>query len=132
MKLLVEIEDQFAGIAAGVMILAYTEKYFKIPYSKTLLTISLVVFFIFLILDIINNFKDLGEQHFGWMILAQIHSLADMAVVASMFSWLTEINIPYITERFVSYFANPAIVLGAGYFFIIGSIFWLIVYFVDF
>ena len=132
MKLLVEIEDQLAGIFAGVMIIAFTERYFKIPYSKTLLIISLVVFFIFLVLDIIYNFKDIGGQHIWWMILAQVSSLIDIALVASMFSWLTKINLPFVTERFVPYLDNPTIVLAIGFFFVISSILWLIIYFTDF
>ena len=132
MKLLVEIEDQLAGIAAGIMVIAFTERYFKIPYSRTLLIISLVIFFIFLVLDIIYNFKDIGGQHIGWMVLALISSLVDMALVASMFSWLTKINIPYLTEMVVPYFQNPSIVLGVGFFFVISSIIWLIIYFTDF
>lgn len=129
MKLLVEIEDQLAGIAAGIMVVAFTERYFKIPYSRTLLIISLIVFFIFLILDIIYNFVDIGGQHIAWMLVAQIHSLVDMALVASMFSWLTKINIPFLTEIVVPYFDNPSIFLGVGFFFLISSIVWLVVYF---
>lgn len=132
MKLLVEIEDQLAGIAAGIMLIAFTERYFKIPYSRILLLISLVVFFIFLILDIIYNFKDIGGQHIGWMLLAQVHSLIDIALVAALFSWLTKINLPFVTERIVPYFENQTIVLAIGFFFVIGSIFWLIIYFTDF
>lgn len=132
MKLLVEIEDQLAGIAAGIFVIAYTERYFKIPYSKTLLVISLLVFFVFLILDFFYNFVDIGGQHIGWMIIGQAHSLVDMAIVASLFSWLTSFNIPILTERIVPYFANPSIVLGVGYFFVIGSVIWLIIYFTDF
>lgn len=132
MKLLVEIEDQLAGIAAGIMVIAFTERYFKIPYSRTLLLISLVIFFIFLILDIIYNFKDIGGQHIGWMILAQVSSLIDIALVASMFSWLTKFNMPLVTERIVPYLDNPSIVLAIGFFFVIGSIFWLILYFTEF
>ena len=132
MKLLVEIEDQLAGIAAGIMVIAFTERYFKIPYSKTLLIISLIVFFIFLILDIIYNFIDVGGQHIGWMLLGLIHSLIEMVLVVSLFSWLTKINIPYLTELVVPYFENPSIVLGVGFFFVIGSLIWLIIYFTDF
>ena len=132
MKLLVEIEDQLAGIAAGIMVIAYTEKYFKIPYSKTLLIISLIIFFIFLILDIVYNFVDIGGQHIGWMIFAQLNSLADIALVAGLFSWLTKINLPFITERLVPYFGNTSIVLGIGFFFLVGSVFWLVIYFTDF
>ena len=132
MKLLVEIEDQLAGIAAGIIVIAFTEKYFKIPYSKTLLIISLIVFFVFLILDIFYNFVDIGGQHIGWMILGLIHSLVEIAIVASLFSWLTKVNVPYLTELVVPYFNNPSIVLGVGYFFIVGSIIWLIIYFTDF
>src|SRR3989338_2774414 len=132
MKLLVEIEDQLAGIAAGIMVIAFTERYFKIPYSKTLLIISLMVFFIFLILDIIYNFIDVGGQHIGWMLLGLIHSLIEMVLVASLFSWLIKINIPYLTELVVPYFDNPSIVLGVGFFFVIGSLIWLIIYFTDF
>ena len=132
MKLLVEIEDQLAGIAAGVMVIAFTEKYFKIPYSRTLLIISLVIFFIFLVLDLIYNFVDIGGQHIGWMFLGLIHSLVEMAIVASLFSWLTKINLPYLTELVVPYFENPSIMLGVGYFFVIGSVIWLIIYFTDF
>ena len=128
MKLLLEIEDQIAGIAAGMMVLAYTEKYFKISYSKILLEIALVIFFIFLILDIIYNFVDIGGQHIGWMFLAIVHSIVEIAIVVSMFSWITKINIPY-TETIVPYFENPSVVLGVGYFFIIGSVLWLIFYF---
>lgn len=129
MKLLVEIEDQLAGIAAGIMVIAFTERYFKIPYSRTLLIISLIVFFIFLILDIIYNFVDIGGQHIAWMLLAQIHSLVDMALVASIFSWLTKINIPFLTEIAVPYFDDPSIVLGVGFFFLISSAVWLVIYF---
>ena len=132
MKLLVEIEDQLAGIAAGIMVIAFTERYFKIPYSKTLLIISLIVFFIFIILDIIYNFIDVGGQHIGWMLLGLIHSLIEMALVASLFSWLIKINMPYLTELVVPYFENPSIVLGVGFFFVIGSLVWLIIYFTDF
>ena len=132
MKLLVEIEDQLAGIAAGIMVIAFTERYFKIPYSKTLLIISLIVFFIFIILDIIYNFIDVGGQHIGWMLLGLIHSLIEMVLVVSLFSWLTKINIPYLTELVVPYFENPSIVLGVGFFFVIGSLIWLIIYFTDF
>ncbi|MBI3035181.1 hypothetical protein HYY71_02560 [Candidatus Woesearchaeota archaeon] len=132
MKLLVEIEDQLAGIAAGIMVIAFTEKYFKIPYSKTLLIISLGLFFIFLLLDIFYNFVDIGGQHIGWMVLAQISSLIDIALVASLFSWLTKFNIPYLTEIVVPYFENPSIVLGVGFFFVISSVIWLIIYFTDF
>lgn len=129
MKLLVEIEDQLAGIAAGIMVIAFTERYFKIPYSRTLLIISLIVFFIFLILDIIYNFVDIGGQHIAWMLVAQIHSLVDMALVASMLSWLTKINIPFLTENIVPYFDNPSMVLGVGFFFLISSVVWLVIYF---
>ena len=132
MKLLVEIEDQLAGIAAGIMVIAFTEKYFKIPYSRTLLIISLVLFFIFLVLDIIYNFVDIGGQHIGWMILSQLSSLADIALVASMFSWLTKFKMTYLTEIVVPYFENPSIVLGVGFFFVISSVIWLVIYFTDF
>lgn len=132
MKLLVEIEDQLAGIAAGIMVIAFTERYFKIPYSRTLLLISLVAFFIFLILDIFYNFKDIGGQHIGWMIFAQINSLVDIALVGALFSWLTKINIPYLTEMVVPYLENQTIILAIGLFFVIGSIFWLVIYFTDF
>lgn len=132
MKLLVEIEDQLAGIAAGVMVIAFTERYFKIPYSKTLLIISLVLFFIFLVLDIFYNFKDIGGQHIAWMIIAQLNSLVDIALVASLFSWLTKISLPFVTEKVVPYLENPSIVLGIGFFFVIGSVIWLILYFTDF
>ncbi len=66
------------------------------------------------------------------MLLAQISSLIDMALVASMFSWLTKINIPYLTELIVPYFSNASIVLGVGFFFVISSIIWLILYFTEF
>ena len=131
MKLLVEIEDQLAGIVAGIMVIAFTGKYFTIPYSKTLLIISLVLFFIFLVLDIFYNFKDIGGQHIGWMIIAQLNSLVDIAFVASLFSWLTKISLPF-TEVLVPYFENSSIVLGVGFFFVIGSVIWLILYFTDF
>ena len=131
MKLLVEIEDQIVGIITGILVIAFTEKYFKIPYSKTLLIISLVLFFIFLVLDIFYNFKDIGCQHIGWMIAAQLNSLVDIALVASMFSWLTKISLPF-TEIIVPYFENASIVLGVGFFFLIGSVIWLVLYFTDF
>ena len=132
MKFLVEIEDQIVGIATGIMVIAFTEKYFKIPYSKTLLLISLIVYFIFIILDLIHNFVDIGGQRICWMILAQINSLIDMILVASIFSWLTKISIPYLTEIIVPYFDNATILLTAGFFFVIGSIIWLILYFTEF
>ncbi|MBI2647065.1 hypothetical protein HYW99_01190 [Candidatus Woesearchaeota archaeon] len=132
MKLLVEVEDQIAGIAAGIMVIAFTERFFTIPYGRTLLLISLVIFFIFLILDVIYNFKDIGGQHIGWMVLGQVHSLVDIGLVAGLFSWLTKRNLPFVTERIVPYFDDPTIILAVGFFFAIGSIFWLIIYFTEF
>ena len=131
MKLLVEIEDQIVGILTGILVIAYTQKYFKIPFSKTLLIISLVLFFIFLVLDILYNFKDIGGQHIAWMIAAQLNSLVDVALVASLFSWLTKISLPF-TEIIVPYFENASIVLGVGFVFVVGSVIWLILYFTDF
>ena len=131
MKLLVEIEDQIVGIITGILVIAYTQKYFTIPFSKTLLIISLVLFFIFLVLDIFYNFKDIGGQHIGWMIITPVNSLADIALVASMFSWLTKISLPF-TNIIVPYFENQSIVLGVGFFFLIASVIWLILYFTDF
>ena len=131
MKLLVEIEDQIFGIVTGMLVIAFTGKYFTIPYNKILLLISLVLFFIFLVLDIFYNFKDVGGQHIGWMILAQINSLIDIALVASLFSWLTKISLPF-TDRIIPFFENSSIVLGVGLFFVIASVIWLVLYFTDF
>ena len=127
MKALFEIEDAIAGIICGVLILGYAGKFFTLKLNSSIYVIAFIALIIFIILDLINEFKDLGT-HLGLIILSIVHNLADLAIALALISYFTEWNIPYITTYLVPYLQSEPMIAGIGMFLVIGNAVWLVLF----
>jgi len=127
MKALFEIEDAIAGIICGLLILGYAGKFFNLKLHSSIYVIAFIALIIFIILDLINEFKDLGT-HLGLIILSIVHNLADLAISLAFISYFTEWNIPYITAYLVPYLQSESMIAGIGMFLVIGNAVWLFLF----
>ena len=83
------------------------------------------IFIIFIILDVINEFKDLVSQ-FGLALLSIFHNLVDLVISLAFISYFTGWSIPYITQLLVPYLQNEQIITGVGIFLVVSNTIWLI------
>lgn len=124
MKFAIEAEDSIIGIACGILLLGFAGKFFSLKLHDSVYVIAFGIFIIFIILDIINEFKDLSSL--GLIFLSILHNLVDLAVSLTFISHFAGINMPYITQYLVPYLQNPEIIAGIGIFLVVSNALWLI------
>ena len=127
MKLTIPIEDLIVGIICGILLIGYTERYFSLKLNHFVYVVAFIIYIVFIILDIAYEFSDL-TTHFGFIVFSIIHSLIDLILSLALISFFSGWNIPYITSFIVPYLQNEAYIFGAGLFFIIGNVIWLVIY----
>src|SRR3989338_5313216 len=117
MKFAIEAEDAIIGIICGLLIITYTGKIYPLKLNGFVYVAAFAVFIIFIILDIINEFKDWSQ--IGLTLLSIAHNAVDFTVSLAFISHFSGLNIPYITSILVPYLQNEPIMAGAGEFFVI-------------
>ena len=127
MKLAVPIEDLIIGIVCGLLLIGYTGRYFSLKLNNTIYVIAFIIYIIFIILDIAYEFSDL-TTHFGFIVFSIINNLIDLILSLALISFFSGWNLPYVTSIIVPYFQNEVYIFGAGAFFIIGNLIWLVIY----
>lgn len=125
MKLTFEAEDTIIGIVCGILLLGFTGRFFSLKLNNYVYVVAFILFIIFIVLDIINEFKDL-TSHFKLIALSILHNLVDLAISFAFISYFTGWNIPYITSILVPYLQNEQIVAGIGIFLVISNVIWLV------
>lgn len=124
MKFAIEAEDAVIGIACGALLLGLAGKFFSLKLPDSVYAIAFAIFIIFIILDIINEFKDLSS--IGLIFLSILHNIVDLIISLTFISHFTGISIPYITPYLVPFLQNPEIIAGAGIFLIVTNALWLL------
>lgn len=124
MKLIFASEDCIVGIIFGALILALSEKWFKIASAKTFLIIVIPIFMIFIVLDIFWEFSELG-RHFAFIGASMLQNIFDFVLCIGFYSLFFSFPVPIIGS-YTSYLANSAVLYYLGLFEIISHIVWLV------
>ena len=127
MKFLFAAEDTIIGIICGLLLIGLTGRFFSLKLSNFLYVVAFIVYLFFILLDIINELKDL-TTHFGFILFSLAHSLIDLGIALTVLSHFSGWKIPYITAAFVPYMKNEATIFWFGAFLVGGNIIWLILY----
>ena len=127
MKAIIEVEDAIIGIICGVLLLGYAGKYFSLKLNPYVYIALFVVFIFFILLDIVNEVKDLST-HFGLIVLSLIHDFADLVISLSFISYFAKWNIPYVASYLVPYLKNEAFIGYIGMFLIIANVVWFFLF----
>ena len=78
MKFAIEAEDAIIGIICGLLIITYTGKIYPLKLNEFVYVAAFAVFIIFIILDVINEFKDWSQ--IGLTLLSIMHNLIDLGI----------------------------------------------------
>ena len=124
MKFAIEAEDAIIGIICGLLVIAFTGRLYPLKLNEFVYVAAFAVFIIFIILDIINEFRDWTQ--IGLTLLSILHNVVDLAIVLAFISHFSGLNIPYITSTLVPYLQNESIMLGAGIFLVASNALWLL------
>ncbi len=127
MKFTFAAEDTLAGIICGLLLIGLTGRFFSLKLSNMLYAIAFIALSVFILLDIINEARDL-TTHFGFIVFSLAHSLADLGIAVIFVSHFSGWSIPYLTSAFVPYLKNEVIIFYAGAFLVIGNVIWLCLY----
>ena len=120
MKPLFEWGDITFGIISGVLLIAATGRFINIPNADAFLPISLVLFIISAILNLVFNFKDMHKEKKAF--LASLHGIIDVLLSIILLAVAFGLEIP-----FSAVFQDPNIKFGIGIFFIVANVLWLFV-----
>ena len=127
MKFTFAAEDTIVGIICGLLLVGLTGRFFSLKLSNIVYVLAFIAYIIFLLLDIVNEVKDL-TTHFGFIVFSLAHSIVDLGIAATFASYFSGWNLPYITATFVPYLKNEALIFYAGAFLVIGNVIWLCLY----
>lgn len=125
MKLTFDAEDAIIGMAVGLLVLGLSGKYYTLELNKWVYIIAAVVFAVFIVLDILNEFITF-ESHPLTIGILVVHNVIDMAICAALFSKFSGYAIPFITEKFVPYLSDPTALFYIGAFLVVGNALWLV------
>ena len=123
MKFAIEAEDAIIGIICGFLIITYAGKLYPLKLNEFVYAAAFAVFIVFIILDIINEFKDWSQ--IGLTLLSIAHNAVDFVISLAFISHFSGLNIPYVTSTLVPYLQNEQILLGAGIFLAASNAVWL-------
>ena len=127
MKFTFAAEDTIIGIVCGLLLIGLTGRFFSIKLSNTLYVIAFVIYTFFILLDIVNEIRDL-TTHFGFIVFSILHSLADLVIALAFVSHFSGWNVPYITATFVPYLKSEVVIFWLGIFLVVGNAIWLALY----
>ena len=127
MKLLFAAEDTIIGIVCGLLLIGLTSRFFSLKLSDTVYIIAFVIYAVFILLDIVNEVRDL-TTHFGFIVFSLLHSILDLVIALTFISYFSGWNIPYVTGIFVPYLKNEPTIFYAGILLVVGNVIWLILY----
>lgn len=127
MKLIFAAEDTIIGIICGLLLIGFTGKFLSLKLSNIIYVIAFIVYVFFILLDVFNEIRDL-TTHFGFIVFSLLHSIADLLIALTAISYFSKWDIPYITNAFVPYLQNEAVIFWLGIFLVIGNIVWLVLY----
>jgi hypothetical protein len=123
MKLIFESEDCLLGILFGLILIALSEKWFTIPYAKTILMVVIPIFAIIIILDIFHEFTNLG-RHFMFIGGALLHNLIDLALCVAFYAMFFNFSLPGI-DMIVPYLSQQTIIFWLGIVETVTHLIWL-------
>ena len=127
MKLTVPIEDLVIGIICGLLLIGYSERFFSLKLNDFVYVIAFMIYAVFIVLDTLYEFSDL-TTHFGFIVLSITHNVVDLVLSAAIITHFSKWNIPFITEYAVPYLQGEQVLFILGAFFVLGNVFWLVVY----
>lgn len=125
MKLL-DIAESTIGVAVGLVLIGMSGMFFALPEFGSaawggLFAVSLV----FTIWDFKNNLDNLSGHPF-MLIGLFLNNAIDFVIEAAMTGMMFGFSVPFISSALEPYLGDPTILLYAGVFFIVTSLFWLI------
>ncbi len=123
MKLIFDSEDCVVGIAFGALLLALSEKWFKLPFAKEALLGVSAVFAIVIVLDILHEFANFG-RHFVFVASSLLHNLFDLLLIALLFGSALGVALP-VVGPLAPALADKEILFWLGLFEIVSHIIWL-------
>ena len=128
MKFWFEAEDCIIGVFVGLLIIGLSGKFIQLPKLNILWGFLFLVSLIFTILDVVYTFMDFGG-HLALIVLLFINNIVDFIIeLALAVKYLNlGITLPYISQ-FMPLLDDPLILFVIGIFFIISSIFWLVIF----
>ena len=126
MKFLFESEDCIVGIIVGLVMVGLSGRYFQLPNIPLLWGFVFTISLAFTIFDVIHTFSDLGG-HPLLIVLLLINNAIDFILEAALAAMYFGMTLPFFS-LLNPYLSNPAVLYAAGIFFIISSIFWIIVF----
>ncbi|MBI2660017.1 hypothetical protein HYX07_02555 [Candidatus Woesearchaeota archaeon] len=124
MKFAIEAEDAIIGIVCGLLVVTYTGKLYPLKLNEFVYVAAFAVFIIFIVLDVINEFKDWTQ--IGLTLLSIAHNAVDFVISLAFISHFSGVNIPYITSTLVPYLQNEPVMAGAGIFLVASNALWLL------
>ena len=127
MKLTFAAEDTIVGIVCGLLLIGLTGRYFSLKLADILYVIAFIIYGIFILLDIVNEFSDL-TTHMGFIIFSLLHSLVDLVIALTFISYFTKWGIPYIASTLAPLLQNESFIFGIGVYLVIGNVIWLCLY----
>jgi hypothetical protein len=123
MKLIFDAEDCVIGIFFGALLIAMSERWFKLAYVKPALLVVSVLLLIVIVIDIIHEFSNLG-RHFIFVGLSILHNLFDIVLILGLFAVSLNFSLPLL-GHFTPYLADKAILFWLGVFEVVSHVVWL-------
>jgi len=128
MKFIFEGEDCIVGIIIGLLLVGLSGKYFTIPeLSPILLGLIFIGSVIFSVLDIFHTFHDFAG-HIFLIVLLFINNLIDIFIELGYIGYAFNFNVPYVSQIIGPYLLEPTYMFLFGAFFVVSSVFWLMVF----
>lgn len=127
MKILFATEDCLYMILIGAIVIGLSEKYFKLPQLNAVWGALFAIGIILTLLDIIHTFTDLS-RHPLVLIGALANNLIDGTLLAALTAKYFNFTIPKLSTYAAQYLANPTYLFYIGGFFVVASVFWIIVW----
>jgi hypothetical protein len=124
MKLIFEAEDCLVGALVGVLLVAMSGKWFSLPFAKNILIVVIPIYLIFIVLDLMHEFSDLG-RHFLFIGLSILHNIFDIAICIALYSVFFGFSVPFISG-YTHYLGDMTILYWLGLFEAVSHIFWLV------
>jgi len=127
MKLIFAAEDCIVGFLVGFMLIGFSGEFFNLPNWNILWGILFVFSFILTILDILHSLTDMGWGHIFLVIIGFVTNFIDGIIEILFIIKFFNLNIAFL--KFLSpILSNSSYQFAFGVFFIVNSIFWLLLW----
>ncbi|MBU0628193.1 MAG: hypothetical protein KKC75_03320 [Nanoarchaeota archaeon] len=110
------------GMLSGILLIIYSLNLLKVDYLSQLVLVSLSLFFVFALLNMLTLIGYVGEGHITK--LAVFHALTDIILSLTLVAFLTNFQIIYL-EYLMQLYKNKFVLLGIGSYFFIANMIWV-------